>query len=308
MTGIAFSEALVGYRLNVEARGLSEHTIADYWNTYRKFTAYLTGDPLLSDITVSQIEGFLAAQKEVSNKTKYNYHINLAALWTWAVKKGVVASNILHEIDRPKPEERAIIPLTEADIRRVLEALIYTKEYTRPGKRASRHKLPNAERNRAIVLLLLDTGIRASELCGMTIKDIDFRNRHIKVFGKGSKERSLPICARTGEMIWKYLSSRRDDRTNSPLFTTEDNHPLDRMGLLHLLGRAGERAEVEDVHPHRFRHTFAVTFLRNGGDAYALQEMLGHTSMEMVKIYLEIAQADLDRNHRRASPVENWRL
>jgi len=70
----------------------------------------------------------------------------------------------------------------------------------------------------------------------------------------------------------------------------------------------GNRAGVRNVHPHRFRHTFAISFLRNGGNGYTLQMILGHTTMEMVRKYLNLAQADLESAHRLASPVANWRL
>lgn len=83
---------------------------------------------------------------------------------------------------------------------------------------------------------------------------------------------------------------------------------MDRRRLAVMFANIGRRASVPHVHPHRFRHTFAIQYLRNGGNAFTLQQMLGHSSMEMVKRYLKLAQVDLDMVHRKASPVDNWRL
>jgi integrase/recombinase XerD len=78
--------------------------------------------------------------------------------------------------------------------------------------------------------------------------------------------------------------------------------------LQKILRKIGNRGGVSNVHPHRFRHTFAIQYLRNSGDPYTLQALLGHSSLDMVKNYLRIAQIDIDTAHRRASPVDNWRL
>jgi len=88
---------------------------------------------------------------------------------------------------------------------------------------------------------------------------------------------------------------------------TAEGQPLDRVGLGKLILRIGQRAGVINAHPHRFRHTFAINFLRNGDNAYALQMMPGHSTMEMVKRYPALAQANVEVAHRQASPVANWR-
>ena len=304
---ISFSKALAGYELYFQSRHLSPYTWQDYNNTFCKFARFLRDDPPIEDISSKQVEMFLAIQ-EVSNKTILNYHTGLSALWTWAKKDGLVKVHILHNVTRPKPEKREIKPYSEADVRLMLSVLEKSSSYTRPGKRKSANSLATASRNRSIILTLLDTGLRSSELCHLKIHQIDLRNRHIIVLGKGSKERILPFCARTGRALWRYLATRSEDLADEYLFLTRNQNPFDRCDLRKTLWRIGQRAGISGVNVHRFRHTFAITFLRNGGDPYSLQRLLGHSTMDMVKRYLSISQADLDKNHKLASPVDNWRL
>ena len=304
---ITFSQAVAGYELAALARRLSPHTLLDYFNTYHKFQAFLVDDPLIASITPPQVQSFLAGQA-VSKKTLLNYHTGLSALWTWCQAEGLVVESILKRVQRPRPEKRAIVPYTLDDVRAMLTSLATTPLYSRPGYRDSSHTVPHAVRNRAIILLLVDTGIRSTELCDLETHQVDLKNRRVTVFGKGSKERYIPISPATGQAIWRYLSERKDDPVGDRLFTTRDGHPLDYSQLLHAMRAIGRRAGLRHVNVHRFRHTFAINFLRNGGDPYSLQIMLGHSTMEMVKTYLAIAQSDLDANHRRASPVANWRL
>jgi len=83
---------------------------------------------------------------------------------------------------------------------------------------------------------------------------------------------------------------------------------LTRKGVLLLVKRLGEKASVHNVHPHRFRHTYAIQFLRNGGNLFELQQILGHEDLAMVKNYVRLAQLDLENAARRSSPADNWRL
>jgi integrase/recombinase XerD len=172
---ITFSQAIEGYLLHANARHLSTHTIADYTNTFRKFQAFLGEDPPISEVTTNQVRAFLASL-QVSNKTALNYHTGLSALWTWAEGEGLVAHHILHRVDRPRSEKPAIKPFTKADIEAMLKACDHSRPYARPGKRECVHSRPTALRDRAIILLLVDTGIRASELCTLTAGNTDLKN------------------------------------------------------------------------------------------------------------------------------------
>lgn len=270
---------------------------------------HLEDDLYVDQITPGHISAFLASQNKLSKKTISNYHVGLSALWTWMMEENLAEEHIPRQVKRPKPEKRAIVPFTEADIKELLSALGKSKPYSRPGKRECSHTTPQPLRNQAIIFLLLDTGIRASELCGLRIKDIDLKNRRIMVFGKGAKERSVPFGPRTGTILWKYITTREDAKEDDDyLFITVNGEPMTDDRLYKVLKTLGKRAGVRDVHPHRFRHTFAISFLRNNGNPWALQMALGHSTMDMVSVYLALAQADLDTTHKKASPVENWRL
>ena len=115
--------------------------------------------------------------------------------------------------------------------------------------------------------------------------------------------------------MWRYITPRlaKDDlQSGDPFFVVSlERFPrrMDRRVLYRLLRRLGERAGISHaVHPHRFRHTFAINYLRNDGDLFTLQEALGHTDLTMVRRYVRLAGADLAAAHRKASPVDKWRL
>jgi site-specific recombinase XerD len=279
--GLLLSKAIEGFTLACKARRLSVHTQADYTRTLKKFLVHV-GDCPLPDITPTQVEAFLAAQP-FSEKTVLNYHIGLSALWTWALREGYAEKHILRIVEKPEPQKNVIEPFTETEVKAMMSSV------RRLG-----------ERDKSIILLLLDTGARASEVTNCNLADIDLEKRHMLVLGKGNKKRLLPFSARTGQAIFRYLTTLDKDATHL--------YPFNRNSLSDLIRDIGKRAGIKKAHPHKFRHTFAINFLRNGGDPYTLQEILGHSTFEMVRRYLAIAQVDIDAAHKRASPVENWKL
>lgn len=287
-----------GFLLDCSARRLSIHTISDYRNTMKKFRAFVGSDKPIDEITRYDLRAFFASQT-VSNKTVRNYFMALSVFFKFAVAENVIDENPLIGIKLPKPETREIEPITEADIRKLLKTI---------DSHNSIHKI----RNRAIVYLLLDTGLRVSELCGIERDTLDLENRTVKVFGKNSKERIVAFSQTTAKHLWKHLSTCNNDNNDKNeskyLFTANNGNPLYRDNVCAMLYYWCDKAGIKRFSPHKLRHTYAISFLRNGGNIYALQYSLGHTDLGMTKRYLAISNVDIVDAHKLASPVRNLGL
>ena len=161
----------------------------------------------------------------------------------------------------------------------------------------------NPRRDVALVRFMLDTGCRATEVCGLIADDIDWTRRQAKVVGKGGKERFVFFSLGVADAMRRYRTEERLDRT--PYFfeseASTDGAPLTPSGLLSLCKRLGQHAGVR-ANPHKFRHTFAITYLRAGGDVFALQKRLGHSQLAMSEHYAKHVTEDLRREHDEHSP------
>jgi integrase/recombinase XerD len=231
---LTLSHAVQGFMLACAARQLSAHTVRDYATTLRRFQGFVVGDPLLDEIDANVIRRFMAflatpqpgggavarAPRPLSKKTSLNYHTGLSALWTWAVGERLVASNVVREVEPPRAEQPAIVPFSQADVKALVGACERSREYSRPGKRVCDNARPTGLRDKTLLFLLLDTGMRASEVCGITAQDVDLKNRRVFVLGKGDKERSLPISPETARVLWRYMSERAEAKASEPLFVT----------------------------------------------------------------------------------------
>jgi site-specific recombinase XerD len=286
---------------------LSPNTLKEYKRTLSRFSQFLSDDPLISEIKPAHIRQFMGSIN-LSNKSLLNIYVGLSSFWAWMVRNEICDENPMRKVERPRPEIRAISPLTKMEFEQLLQSIERSAVYSRPDKKPCSHQLKDTHRSKAILLLLLDTGMRASELCG--IRFVDFLNSNqVKVFGKGAKERILPLSDATIRAINEYTQHERLPVKDQQeyVFVTRNGKRLFAHDLYHRILKIGQRAGVH-TNPHRFRHTFAINFFRNGGDIYALQAMLGHTSLEMVKRYLAIARADVETAHKKASPVICWNL
>jgi len=303
--------ALDGYWL-AKARTISPNTERDYRLSLERFTQFVGPTIEVEAITSNDIERFLNHLTEdlhLSKKTVINHLIALSSFWTWLERHAGVPHIIRHKVRSPRYHRPQITPFTQDEIRALLDACAHTAAWDRRWSKSIRSRRPTATRDRAIILMLVDSGVRVSELVNLKIGDYDRRRGQVRIkHGKGDKERIVFVGNATRQAIWKYLAERGQTTEDQPLFATATGKPLDRDDVRKMLVRLGQRAGVKDVHPHRFRHTFAIAFLRNGGNPLELQEMLGHARLDTVRLYVRLAEVDLERAQKNASPADNWRL
>lgn len=166
-------------------------------------------------------------------------------------------------------------------------------------------------RDKAILLLLLDTGLRASELVALSGGDVDLDSGSIHVrLGKGAKDRKVYMGSKATRAVLRYVAelSSAQRSTQGPLFLSgKRKGRLTRSGLYRLLVRLGERAGVDGCSPHALRRTFAVSCIRAGMNIYVLARLMGHEDIDVLKQYLPLAETDLRQAHAAASPADSIR-
>lgn len=324
MSGVILSRAAEGFLLSKSASGRSPYTIRNYRNELSRFIEII-GDKEIGSVTNEEIEKYLHYLKndfritqqantpikprKMTSKTLRNAWGTLSVFWRWISKEFGVQNPF--KVSPVRAFTKPVNPLTMEEIEAILGACEKTERRVRNGS-AYLSKRPTALRDKAIILTLLDTGTRVSELVGINIGDIEFEVGRILVSGKGQKQRYIYLGKLCRQILWRYITARYPRTTpppDEPLFLHKDGiHRMTRQGILLLVRSLGEKASVQNVHPHRFRHTYAIQFLRNGGNIFELQHILGHEDLAMVRNYVQLAQLDIENAARRASPADNWRL
>lgn len=220
------------------------------------------------------------------------------------------------KIKKPTWKPPQIEPLSKEEIEKILAAAAYTTQASTKDRKSFKMKRPTGIRDTCLVLILLDTGLRAGEVARLTLSDYNDTTGELRIkpFGSGrkTKPRTVYLGKTARRATWRYLAERKKDenlRPEDPFFTTGDDKPLTMNAIRLITRRLGERAGVANVHPHRFRHTFAIEFLRNGGNMYVLSEkLLGHSDLKITRRYLALVDEDAFNEHRQASPADRWRL
>ena len=299
-----------GYILNCRCEGKSQATLANYLNRLRCFMWFCQERNYPDEphkITTEHIRQFLwylasepvrwngsstSARKPASRSTVNHYYRVLNTFFAWLKREELIADNPVTRIKTPKMAQQVVQALNPQEVTRLLDR--------------SSGKSYLDVRNRAIVMMLLDTGIRAFELANLRLDDVDTTSGSILIkLGKGSKQRVVRIGTTAQKALWRYVAMyRRGD--SDRLFLNRSGEPLDVTGIKIMIRRLGKKSGVDNAHVHRLRHTFAISFLRSGGDVFCLKYLLGHSTLAMTQRYLQSLNAEDAANaHRQHSPLDN---
>jgi len=306
-----FPRLRAAFKVYNQTTGKSPQTVNWYEFRLELFERWLGAGATLDDVTIPNVRAYIA---ELQNRTERwsnnpfvrkkegklsSSYINgfaraLRAFATWLHEDGYTETNILRSLKPPRIQQKVTEPLTDDEVKKLTTALD-------PND-------PFGARDLAAIWLMLDCGLRASEVCDLTVDNAHIDQGYLKVLGKGNKERLLPIGQRCQQILLYWSERFRpafDFNDDAHLFLSASGARLSVDALEGMVNRAVRRARTRHVHCHLLRHTFATNYLvKEVGDPLRLQQILGHTSLEMVRRYVALANVQQSLIERRASPMD----
>jgi site-specific recombinase XerD len=299
MSELDLHKLIVHYGQSNKAEGKSPATViwyAEMLGDFLKFLESTCRRLILNELDAKNVREFIIHERErlVSDYTVQGKVRALKAFSSWLMREGYTPDNVLVNVRLPKVSEKLIEPLTNDEIERLVSV---QNPLTALGSR-----------NIAVITALLDTGMRESELSNLRYEDAHIEEGFLKVFGKGSKERVLPIGGMTQKILWRYVLHFRpepENDANAYLFLTLEGKKLQPNALKLLFNRWGKKTGVPRLHAHLCRHTFATNFLiHKCGDVFRLQQILGHNTLEMVRRYVHYASTQVMIRGYVSSPMD----
>jgi len=304
---------LIGrFELSNRAEGKSPKTIAWYTDILKAFSGYARTHLTSCDIaglTIDNVRMYILylrskprfqghpytpeQDQPLSPRTVQCHVRALKAFATWLYVEGYTRENVLKNLKLPKAPVTLIEPLSPEEVESVISSIDKDRAIS--------------IRNHAILVTLLDTGLRASEAANITLAHLNLNDGYIKVMGKGAKERIVPIGKFVQMILLSYIDrvrSRVAAQDCDNLFLSSAGKPISVNTIKLVFSRLARKSGVERLHAHLCRHTFAINYLLNGGDIFSLREILGHSSLDMVNHYLHFTSSQITDQHRKYSPMD----
>lgn len=283
-------DLLASFDLHLRAKNRADKTIKSYRDAVLQLVDRVGNVPL-GEVTKSQIEGYLVSVLEVNAPaTARQRYASLVQFFKWAHAEGEIAENPMERIEPPQLVDQPVPILTIDDLRALIKACAGPSFAER--------------RDEAIVRLFVDTGIRLGEMTGLRVGDVDLNLAVAIVTGKGSRMRTVPYGDKTREALDRYRRQRmRHDDANLDAWWLGRKGPLTDSGITQMLRRRSRDAGIEEVHAHRFRHSFAHQWLSAGGNEGDLQRIAGWSSPQMLQRYGRSAADQRARENYRKNPL-----
>lgn len=305
-------ELIARYQVSNQAEGKSPRTIAWYTEMLMSFSNYMKSELQHYDFSAFNIDTVRSYIIHLRNKPKFQGHPftpqqnnllsprtvqchvrALKAFSTWLCLEDYTPENKLQNLKLPKAPSKIIEPLTPQEIKKIVNS-INRNSYS-------------GERNHAVLVTILDSGLRASEAAGITLDNLNLKDGYIKVVGKGDRERVVPIGKFVQMELLHYIEKVRPQPYGMDydrLFLSRGGKPITVNTVKLVFSRLARSSGVNRLHAHLCRHTFAINYLLNGGDIFSLREILGHSTLEMVNHYLHFTSSQITAQHRKYSPMD----
>lgn len=277
-------------------RGLSDNSLSAYRQDLETFARWLAqrGRGLLS-VNGADLYGYLADryQKGFSSRSTARFLSCVRGFYRYQLREGLIQENPLALVENPKLPRSLPKSLTETDVERLLSAPDLSE--------------PLGLRDRTMLELLYACGLRVSELVGLTLTEVNLRQGVVRVTGKGSKDRLVPLGEEASDWLNRYLKEARPQLLhNAPsdiLFPSNRRRAMTRQTFWHRIKHWAQRAGIEKpLSPHTLRHAFATHLLNHGADLRVVQLLLGHSDLSTTQIYTHVARARLQEQHAKHHP------
>lgn len=287
-------EAFDEFIAEQEFRGNTPKTLAYYEGSKRSFLRFIDGNTPIEEVnkqTIREYHKFLAARK-LSSSSVQTYLRSLRTMFTWCYNEELIESSSAADYKLPKAKRKVPDVLTKEEINTLFDSF-NCRDLTQL-------------RNYCICALMLDSGLRMNEVITLKLSAIKLSEGYAIVDGKGNKQRQIPIGMNTRKMLRRYIA-RRPWAETEYCFLKSDYTPITQSTVKQLFRKLKRKTNIERLHPHLLRHTFATNYLANGGDIFSLQQILGHTSLEMVRRYVHFTHEKYVPNFSNYSPLDKLR-
>lgn len=273
-------------------RNYSAHTLRAYGNDLQSFVSkYPELEP--GGIERVHVRAFLADLQKDGGLARASILRRMAALRSFVKflrAAGLLKGNPVFGVPLPKRGRPLPKFLTENEM---------TELFSTPGH----YEAGQYARDRSLLELIYSSGLRRSEVCALNVGDVDYLSGTVRVFGKGSKERVIPVGGEALRCLRDYLKKRAAPEDSAPLFVNAQGGRLSDGGVAYLLGRWIKRSALKKkITPHVLRHSFATHLMNRGCDIRTVQEMLGHVSLQTTQIYTHVSLDRMKEVYREAHP------